>query len=215
MQISSANPVSPLPLHAQSVREPVAVPNERPADSQRPSESHLSGVTRSRLDPATELAAQESGQARRNDTSDLTEEEQAQIQALRRRDAEVRRHERAHSAAGGSVAGMPVYEYVRGPDGRQYAVGGEVAIDAGPAGTPEATINKMETVIRAALAPADPSAQDVRVASQARQVKTEAIAEKNAEEREEIEEKNDPSVFGRALSAYGQESLPPSIEIIA
>ncbi|NQU69809.1 MAG: protein-glutamate O-methyltransferase [Rhodospirillales bacterium] len=195
MQISSANPVPPLPTHAQSARETQSAPVERPADSQRPADSHLSGVTRSRLDPATQLAAHESNQNRRSDKSDLSEEEQAQVQTLRRRDLEVRRHERAHAAAGGGVAGMPVYEYVRGPDGKQYAVGGEVAINAGAAATPEATIQKMDQVIRAALAPADPSAQDIRVASQARQAKAEAVAQKNAEEREETESSDKPRFF--------------------
>ncbi|MBC8158473.1 MAG: hypothetical protein H8E94_03985, partial [Alphaproteobacteria bacterium] len=179
----------------QPVRDPVAVPADRPAGSERPEAPHLRGVSRSRLDPATQMAAHESAKNRRSDTADLSEEEQAQVQALRRRDLEVRRHERAHAAAGGAVAGMPVYEYVRGPDGKQYAVGGEVAIDAGAESTPEATIQKMDQVIRAALAPADPSAQDIRVASQARQTKTEAVAEKNAEERDELENSDKPRFF--------------------
>ncbi len=202
MLISSVSSVSIAPPQARLARELVVAPSEEPSvETAKPAAEPLNGVAGSLMDPATQMAAQESGQPRRSDVadvadvSDLSEEEQAQVQALRRRDAEVRRHERAHTGAGGAIAGQPIYEYVRGPDGRQYAVGGEVAIDAGPAGTPEATIQKMETVIRAALAPADPSTQDVRVAAQARQVKAEAIAEKNAEEREEIENSDKPRFF--------------------
>jgi hypothetical protein len=50
-----------------------------------------------------------------------------------------------------------------GPDGKQYAVGGEVPIDLSPvSGNPQATVQKAETIQRAALAPADPSGPDLR-----------------------------------------------------
>lgn len=91
-----------------------------------------------------------------------------EVARLRQREAAVRRHEQAHAAAGGPHAGAPSYEYTKGPDGRQYATGGEVPIDASPVpGDPQATITKMEIVRRAALAPSDPSAQDLKIAAQA------------------------------------------------
>jgi len=97
--------------------------------------------------------------------------DQARVQEvarLRQRDAAVRRHEQAHAAAGGPHAGAPSYEYTQGPDGKQYATGGEVPIDTAPIrGDPQGTISKMETVRRAALAPSDPSAQDLKIAAQA------------------------------------------------
>jgi hypothetical protein len=102
-------------------------------------------------------------------SSDLTEEERREIADLRRRDAEVRAHEQAHRAAAGAhVRGGPNYTYTTGPDGRRYATGGEVQLDASPIpNDAAATIRKMQAVRRAALAPADPSAQDRRVAAQA------------------------------------------------
>lgn len=104
------------------------------------------------------------------DPNSLTTEEEAEVQQLRARDLEVRRHEQAHVAAGGQYAGTPVYDYQRGPDGRQYAVGGEVSIDTRViAGNPEANIRKFEQVRRAALAPLEPSPQDRRVAAEAQQ----------------------------------------------
>ena len=67
----------------------------------------------------------------------------------------MRAHEQAHLAAAGPYAnGAPTFEFQTGPDGRQYAVGGEVSIDTSPVpGDPEATVRKAQTVKRAALAP--------------------------------------------------------------
>ena len=104
--------------------------------------------------------------------------EAQQVQELSARDREVRLHEMAHKAAGGSIAGAISYTYERGPDGRMYAVGGEVSIDTSAVpGDPEATLEKAEAIIRAAMAPAEPSAQDHRVAAQARAMAAEARAE--------------------------------------
>lgn len=109
----------------------------------------------------------------------LTEEEQKQIDELKARDREVKTHEQAHIAAGGSyVKGGATYDYQTGPDGKQYAVGGSVNIDTSPVdGDPEATIAKAQVVIKAALAPAEPSGQDQKVASAARQMMSEARKE--------------------------------------
>ncbi len=108
----------------------------------------------------------------------LTPEEERQVQELRRRDREVRAHEQAHIAAGGRyVRGGASFEYVTGPDGKKYATGGEVSIDTSKEQDPEATIRKMETVIKAALAPARPSSVDRAVAVRAQARKAEASAE--------------------------------------
>ena len=109
----------------------------------------------------------------------LTEAEQEQVDELKSRDREVKAHEQAHIAAGGSyVKGGASYEYQTGPDGRQYAVGGSVNIDTSPVpDDPEATIAKAQVVIKAALAPAEPSGQDQKVASQARQMMSDARQE--------------------------------------
>ena len=62
----------------------------------------------------------------------------------------------------------------RGPDGKMYAVGGEVKIDTSRENDPEATIRKMQQVRRAALAPTPPSATDRSVAAQASQIEAQA-----------------------------------------
>lgn len=123
-----------------------------------------------------------------NSTQQLTEEEQRQIEELKSRDREVKTHEQAHIAAGGSyVLGGASYDYQTGPDGKQYAVGGSVNIDTSPVkGNPEATIAKAQVVIKAALAPAEPSGQDQKVASAARQMMSEARKELTYQKNTEI-----------------------------
>lgn len=115
------------------------------------------------------------------------EAELKQIQKLAERDREVRAHEQAHQAVGGQYAGAATYTFERGPDGKNYAVGGEVSIDIGKvADNPQATLQKAETVRRAALAPAEPSSQDRRVAAQATQLALEAKADIQQLQREEL-----------------------------
>lgn len=109
-----------------------------------------------------------------------------QVADLANRDRAVRAHEQAHKAVGGSYAGAPTYTFKRGPDGQSYAVGGEVRIDASTvSGDPDATLRKLQQVQRAALAPADPSAQDLSVAAQAQAGAIEARAELALQQREQ------------------------------
>lgn len=126
---------------------------------------------------AADGARKNGGGGLTGDADGLTEAERAEVQRLQKRDAEVKAHERAHMSAGaGLVRGGAIYEYVQGPDGRRYAVGGEVQIDASPENDPQATILKMQRVKRAALAPAEPSGADRAVAAQAGRLETEARA---------------------------------------
>ena len=123
---------------------------------------------------------------------ELTDEERAEVRELQARDREVRAHEAAHQAAAGDLAQGVSFEYQRGPDGRLYAVGGEVKIDTAPVkGDPQATLEKAERIIRAALAPAEPSAKDRQVAAKARQMAAKArieLAKQRAEGAEQAQE---------------------------
>lgn len=131
------------------------------------------------------------------------QQQQQEIQQLSARDREVRAHEQAHAAVGGQYAGAPRYQYERGPDGVRYAVGGEVSIDVGPAATASETIQKMQTVRRAALAPAEPSPQDRRVAAQASATEAEARQELAIETREQIEQTGSSSESEAEASGVG------------
>ena len=108
----------------------------------------------------------------------LSAEDLKFITDLQRRDTEVRAHEQAHlSAAGQYAAGGASFSYTTGPNGKRYANGGEVPIDVGREKTPEATIQKMRTVRRAALAPAQPSGADRSIAAQASATEAQAMKE--------------------------------------
>jgi hypothetical protein len=119
----------------------------------------------------------------------LDVQEEARLRQLQATDVRVRAHERAHLAAAGGVARSGAsFSTTRGPDGRLYATGGEVAIDASPVpGDPDATITKAAVVRRAALAPANPSSQDRAVAAKAGAMAAEARAEKLREDDSESE----------------------------
>lgn len=108
-----------------------------------------------------------------------------EIQALAQRDREVRAHEQAHVAAGGPYAGAATYQLQRGPNGVGYAVAGEVPISTGREATPQATLQKAQVVKRAALAPAEPSAQDRQVAAAATRLEAEARLELAQEQQEQ------------------------------
>ena len=104
-------------------------------------------------------------------------EEQAQIRELEQTQREVIAHEAAHQAAAGEFGGGVSYTYTEGPDGKKYITGGEVPIKMKTGSTPEETIRNMEQVQRAAHAPADPSGQDMRVATKAAAIEAKARAQ--------------------------------------
>jgi len=111
----------------------------------------------------------------KNTIQELTPTEEKVVQQRKVRDREVKTHEMAHLANAGQYArGGATYSYQQGPDGRRYAVGGEVPIDVSKEKTPEQTIRKMEAVKRAAMAPAEPSSADRSIAAAA--AATESLA---------------------------------------
>ncbi|MGC0152527.1 putative metalloprotease CJM1_0395 family protein [Chromobacterium vaccinii] len=108
------------------------------------------------------------------DGKPLNDAQQKEVEELKSRDTDVRRHEAAHQAAGGALAGAASFTYQQGPDGRQYAIGGEVPIRLSQGHTPQETIQNAQTVRAAALAPSDPSGQDRAVAAEASQMEQQA-----------------------------------------
>ncbi len=90
-------------------------------------------------------------------------------QRLAARDRAVRAHESAHRAHAGRYAGAPTYTFERGSDGRIYIAGGQLTIDMQPVpNNPAATVQKMQVLERAALAPANSSSADRVIANMAR-----------------------------------------------
>lgn len=171
-------------------RSPNSQSSQQPLIYDRP--QIAPGLLASNQDPGQrdngrdESAGREAAEARLQEQQETVEREE--VRELQARDREVRAHEQAHAAVGGEYAGAPSYEFESGPDGRQYAVAGEVSIDISEEQDPEETLRKAETVRAAALAPAEPSPQDFRVANEAVQLAAQArsdLAEQRAEERNE------------------------------
>lgn len=203
MQIAAAIPVSSV--------TPVSPTRARPEEADAGNDPEdLSGEQRVR---AVDDAADRRGPL------ELSEVEQALVQQLRLIDRAVRAHELAHVAAGGRYVTKPAsYQYEVGPDGRRYAVGGEVTIDTSVPSDPEEALAKAQIIERAALAPVDPSPQDYQVAAKARQMATDARRELAAErieglsagpDREPQDEKPADSSPPVSLALATEESLAP------
>lgn len=149
---------------------------------------------------------------------ELSDAEKKQIEKLKQNEQKVRAHEMAHLAAGaGLTIGGARYSYSTGPDGKRYITGGEVSIDMSTSSDPSATIRKMESVKRAALAPADPSPQDRSVAQSASRIQAKARQELSRQRVEEMSGDSDDSQYkiedkGANNSEYSMK--PPEVEPI-
>ncbi|TCT24123.1 putative metalloprotease CJM1_0395 family protein [Thiobaca trueperi] len=173
-------------IHSAIIATPYSMP--RSAGFTPSASAAASDAEFKRADGATGAAPVEEGEDEEEATqrtgasgsaSDLSADELDELQRLKQRDTEVRTHEQAHVAVGGRyVTSGPTYDYQTGPDGVRYAIGGEVGIDSSKIpGDPAATVEKARTVRRAALAPAEPSSQDMSVAASASKMESEALRE--------------------------------------
>lgn len=160
---------------------------------------------------------QESEQQKQSDTAEnrvdeeLEADELRQVQKLQNRDREVRAHEQAHAAVGGNLAGAPNLSFTTGPDGKRYAISGDVSIDISKvANDPAATIRKLEQVQRAALAPANPSSQDLKVAAQASASANQARGELNVQKLNESQEADEEKAARTEANRQQSDSLSSS-----
>lgn len=176
-------------------REPSAGKQE-PSAGQEPSENNSTAKEAAN----SESPSQESGEAKNtsstntntssNSAEELSESDQQTLDGLKRRDAEVKAHEQAHMSAAGDLAqGGASFDYERGPDGKRYAVGGEVSIDTSSVpGDPQATLVKAQRIRRAASAPVDPSSQDRSVAAEASRMETQARVDVSQLSRDKLQQ---------------------------
>lgn len=121
-----------------------------------------------------------------NAADKLSEDEERLVRDLASRDSEVRAHEAAHQAAGGGMVGAASYTYQQGPDGKMYAIGGEVSVSMKAGSTPEETIANAKQIAIAAMAAGNPSPQDFAVASSARVMEMKAQQQLAREQQEEL-----------------------------
>lgn len=125
-------------------------------------------------------------------TEELTPAQKQEVAELKARDVEVKAHEQAHlSAAAGLGASAPHYDYQMGPDGKKYAIGGEVNINFTESQDPSENLAKAEAMRAAALAPAQPSGQDRSVAAQADRMIVEAEEELKTQNSDEETQSSD------------------------
>lgn len=89
------------------------------------------------------------------------------IRQLTATEHDVLKREPAHKAAGVGVTGAVSYTRSTGLDYQEYIIDGEVSTQAPPTDGPDDPIQVLEQLRQAALAPARPSAQDLRVAASA------------------------------------------------
>ncbi len=182
---------------------PAPVTYERPQIQSAPQGAE--NATQDRDNGSDQSAGKEDAQEQQRQQA-----EQKQIESLKARDQEVRAHEQAHAATGGQYAGSPKYEYTTGPDNKRYVTGGEVSIDISEEQTPEQTVRKMQQVRAAALAPAQPSAQDLKVAAEAAQKAFEARVELSEEKRDSLESPAENNVENGASSQEQSGSVASS-----
>lgn len=193
-----------LPFTAPIPGSPVSAPRTSQATTQK-------SAKESTQSPAAIVSISQEGIEKSRDSQNadkpkdssgkpLSEEEQQQVDELKKRDREVHIHEQTHmAAAGGYAKGGPQYDYQSGPDGKQYAVGGHVNLDTSAENTPEATLQKANILRKAATAPADPSGQDRSVAAAATQMAMEARQEITAKSSEGEEQQ---AGMDRAIKGY-------------
>ena len=194
---------------SQPVKESVAPASKEVKDlNSQPSQAinypqSISSKSSSQVNSLSESESDETKKATaESEAVKLQEQVKQVVDQLKARDREVRTHEMAHLSAAGSYAmgGMNL-SYQRGPDGQQYAIGGSVQIDTSAiSGDPEATLQKGRVVQQAALAPAEPSGQDRKVASAAAQMISDAQAEilKVSQEERVLEEDKKSEEIGGA-----------------
>lgn len=149
-------------------------------------EENTRGVTPDEDRNARDAAVNGAGEKAAEATGELSEEDKRRVEELAKVDRRVRQHEQAHMAAGGAlVTSGASYEYETGPDGKRYAVGGEVGISLSEGRTPEETVQRARQIRAAALAPADPSPQDRSIAAAAGRMEMRAMQEIAAQRLEE------------------------------
>lgn len=146
-------------------------------------------------------------------TQELSPDEQQVVAELVATDAHVRAHEAAHMGAGGGLTSPASFTYEKGPDNKMYAVAGEVGIATGEGNTPQETLAKAQQIRRAALAPSDPSPQDLKVAAQAASMEMSARSQIMAEKMAQMTNEQKAAVAKEAEQNFGTQNSKNSQDL--
>lgn len=153
-------------------------------------------------DAGSESASRFESESKPTAAKELTPEQQRQVAELARIDLAVRAHEAAHLRVGaGVVTSGANFSYTYGPDGRSYAVAGEVGIDTAPEDEPEANIDKGQRIQIVALAPAEPSPQDYRIAAIGGRI--EQMGHSGVAQRQALEQAENAGAHGEEQTGRG------------
>lgn len=130
-------------------------------------EASVSGVQKKEDKSGTKIGKNPSEKTgdNSNGNNELSDADKTTVQRMKAIENVVIAHEQAHKSAGGSLAGPASYSYSTGPDGKRYISGGEVSISTPATDDKERKVKLLDRVKQAALAPAQPSPQDIRVAA--------------------------------------------------
>ena len=163
----------------------------------------------------SQFESKKAQQKKASNPHELDPEQKEQVKELAARDAEVKAHEAAHQAAAGGLAGAASYTYQQGPDGKMYAIVGEVPISAPTSSSPEEALSNARKILAAATAPGDPSGQDMAVASSAAMMQVKAQQQLAQKAQEEVEGTNTYKAIGNNLETKNQNKQTPSLDISA
>ena len=166
--------------------------DDNPQKSETPQEKVIKEEEEKKTKEASEQQA----------SNELSPDEKRLVTDLQARDAEVKTHEAAHQAAGGGMTGAASYTYQQGPDGKMYAIGGEVSISTPAASSPEEAIANARQVVASAMAAGNPSPQDHAVAASARVMEIKAQQQLARQQQEEIS----------GMNTYSNQALKPNEE---
>ncbi len=140
--------------------------------------------------------------AKKEDPVAPDSKEQKAIDALKRRDKEVRAHEAAHGSDPRLVKiSAAQFDYTIGPDGKAYATGGRVTLSTGSARTPEEALSKAEALKKAAMAPGEPSSKDFQAMNSAVAMEFEA-RNRIYSDKNQKDEKNSSHLKGSNFNIY-------------
>ena len=87
------------------------------------------------------------------------------LEKFKQTDEKVRTHEQIHASIGHTTAPIS-YTYQQGPDGKMYAVGGQVRLDTSIPKEPKAAAFKLDMLQKAASGPIDSSGADNTISAQ-------------------------------------------------
>ena len=118
----------------------------------------------------------------------ISGDQSKEVEDLKRKDKEIREHEQSHLQSGGSYAHAPQYVYKTGPDGNKYVVEGKTQIVFQEGDSPEDTIKIAHTIMKAALAPKEPSNEDRRVMAEALRMEQRAKQELKSKQQKTLKE---------------------------